>query len=179
MSEALVPHADGSGDDVFVHVSALEGTGSEELVEGQHVEFEVEQGPKGTPGEVGASCLGVQNAPGRDVRLMKGDKRRVPSSRREPRRNTDEEALALREENRSYAWVARSLGFKRANDARQGFLRALAKREGADRDALRGRELNRLDELEARIRRRDESEPDKMAGRLVALDRLRQELPER
>jgi CspA family cold shock protein len=38
---------DGGGDDVFVRVTALEGTGSEELVEGQHVEFEVEQGPKG------------------------------------------------------------------------------------------------------------------------------------
>lgn len=84
----------------------------------------------------------------------------------------------MREQNRSYAWVARSLGFKRANDARQGFLRALAKREGAERVALRRRELERLDELEARIRRRDENAPDKMAGRLVALDRLRQELPE-
>jgi CspA family cold shock protein len=38
---------DNGGDDVFVHVSAIGGTGSEELVEGQHVEFEVEQGPKG------------------------------------------------------------------------------------------------------------------------------------
>jgi CspA family cold shock protein len=38
---------DSGGDDVFVHVSAIEGTGSQELVEGQHVEFEVEQGPKG------------------------------------------------------------------------------------------------------------------------------------
>jgi hypothetical protein len=84
----------------------------------------------------------------------------------------------MREENRSYAWVARSLGFKRANDARQGFLRALAKREGAERDALLRRELKRLDELETRIRSRDESKPDKLAGRLVALERLRQELPE-
>jgi len=74
--------------------------------------------------------------------------------------------------------VARSLGFKRANDARQGFLRALAKREGPERDALRRRELERLDELEARIRSRDEKKPEKMAGRLVALDVLRQELPE-
>jgi hypothetical protein len=57
-------------------------------------------------------------------------------------------------------------------------LRALAKREGAERDALLRRELKRLDELEARIRSRDESEPDKLAGRLVALERLRQELPE-
>jgi cold shock protein len=38
---------DDGGDDVFVHVSALEGSGSEELVEGQHVEFDVERGPKG------------------------------------------------------------------------------------------------------------------------------------
>ncbi|MGD0321124.1 MAG: hypothetical protein ABSC00_05900 [Acidimicrobiales bacterium] len=54
----------------------------------------------------------------------------------------------------------------------------MAKREGAERDALLRRELKRLDELEARIRSRDESEPDKLAGRLVALERLRQELPE-
>jgi hypothetical protein len=124
----------------------------------------------------------VPRRPGRSGERRPSDEGRQKESsftRREPRRNTDEEALALREENRSYAWVARSLGFKRANDARQGFLRALAKREGADRDALRLRELSRLDELEARIRRRDESKPEKMAGRLVALDRLRQELPER
>ena len=38
---------DGGGDDVFVHVSALEGTGSQELSEGRHVEFDVEQSPKG------------------------------------------------------------------------------------------------------------------------------------
>lgn len=86
--------------------------------------------------------------------------------------------MTLREEGRSYARVARSLGLKRANDARQAFLRALAKRDGAERDGLRRRELERLDELEARIRERDESEPDKLANRLVALDRLRQELPE-
>ncbi|MGD0321396.1 MAG: hypothetical protein ABSC00_07330 [Acidimicrobiales bacterium] len=72
--------------------------------------------------------------------------------------------------------MARSLGFKWVNDARQGFLRALAKREDAERDALLRRELERLDELEARIRRRDESKPDTLARRLAALDRLRQEL---
>ena len=84
----------------------------------------------------------------------------------------------MREENRSYAWIARSAGFKRANDARRGFLRALAKREGAERDALRRRELERLDQLEARIRSRDKDAPEKLAGRLVALDMLRRELPE-
>jgi CspA family cold shock protein len=35
------------GDDVFVHYSAVEGEGFRTLTEGQQVEFEVEQGPKG------------------------------------------------------------------------------------------------------------------------------------
>jgi len=35
------------GKDVFVHHSAIEGTGYKELFEGQRVEFESEQAPKG------------------------------------------------------------------------------------------------------------------------------------
>ncbi len=35
------------GDDVFVHFSAIEGDGYRNLEEGQAVEFEVTQGPKG------------------------------------------------------------------------------------------------------------------------------------
>jgi len=34
-----------SGDDVFVHFSAIEGQGYRSLVENQRVEFSVEQGP--------------------------------------------------------------------------------------------------------------------------------------
>lgn len=37
---------DGSAD-VFVHFSAIEGRGYRELHEGQHVEFDTVQGPKG------------------------------------------------------------------------------------------------------------------------------------
>jgi cold shock protein len=37
---------DGSAD-VFVHFSAIDGTGYRELVEGQRVQFETGQGPKG------------------------------------------------------------------------------------------------------------------------------------
>lgn len=36
-----------SGDDVFVHYSAIQGYGYRDLQEGQKVEFEVETGPKG------------------------------------------------------------------------------------------------------------------------------------
>ncbi|MBI3189313.1 MAG: cold-shock protein [Ignavibacteriales bacterium] len=36
-----------SGDDVFVHYKAIDGDGFKNLNEGDKVEFEVEQGPKG------------------------------------------------------------------------------------------------------------------------------------
>ena len=42
----FISPADGS-DDVFVHFSALQGSGFKTLAEGQAVSFDVEQGPKG------------------------------------------------------------------------------------------------------------------------------------
>jgi CspA family cold shock protein len=38
---------DNGGPDVFVHFSAIQGQGFKTLSEGQAVEFEVTQGPKG------------------------------------------------------------------------------------------------------------------------------------
>ncbi len=35
------------GDDVFVHFTAIQGDGYKTLDEGQQVEFEIEDGPKG------------------------------------------------------------------------------------------------------------------------------------
>ena len=35
------------GEDVFVHYSAIQGDGFKKLEEGQEVEFEVQDGPKG------------------------------------------------------------------------------------------------------------------------------------
>ncbi|MET9423341.1 MULTISPECIES: cold-shock protein [unclassified Streptomyces] len=42
---------DGGGPDVFVHYSAISATGFRELTEGQKVQFEVTQGPKGPQAE--------------------------------------------------------------------------------------------------------------------------------
>ena len=42
----FIAPSDGSAD-VFVHFSAIQGDGFKTLAEGQNVEFEVEQGPKG------------------------------------------------------------------------------------------------------------------------------------
>jgi len=42
----FIAPSDGSAD-VFVHFSAIEGSGFKTLAEGQKVTFDVEQGPKG------------------------------------------------------------------------------------------------------------------------------------
>jgi len=39
--------ASDSGKDVFVHHNAIQGEGYKSLSEGQQVEFEIQQGPKG------------------------------------------------------------------------------------------------------------------------------------
>jgi hypothetical protein len=93
---------------------------------------------------------------------------------RGPRRgSSDEDALRLREEGRTYASVARSLNLKRSNDALAAFLRALHQRPEAERAELISRERVRLDQLEARIRDRDRDDPTRLDRRLGALEKLR------
>jgi CspA family cold shock protein len=45
-----------NGGDVFVHHSAIEAQGFRTLAEGQAVEFEIQQGPKG-PSAVGVKAI--------------------------------------------------------------------------------------------------------------------------
>lgn len=84
--------------------------------------------------------------------------------------------MVLREQGRSFASIAGSLGLKRAADAREAFLRELGARPDEEREGLVERELDRLDKLEARIRSRDAAEPDKLQTRLGALAAMRASL---
>ncbi|HYA43990.1 MAG TPA: hypothetical protein VED59_00165 [Acidimicrobiales bacterium] len=93
-----------------------------------------------------------------------------------PRRSIDADALALREDGRSFAAIAQALGLKRATDARQAFIRGLRSRPEHERKLIVARELERLDVLEARVRTRDAQDPDKLKRRLVALAALREGL---
>jgi len=107
---------------------------------------------------------------------FEGREERDRPARLAPRRNTDGEALALREQGRSYAAIARTLGLKRATDARAAFLRALRAAPEDERTQIVRRESERLDQLEVRIRTRDAAAPDKLERRLEALAALRRGL---
>jgi DNA-binding transcriptional MerR regulator len=84
--------------------------------------------------------------------------------------------MVLREQGRSFAAIARTLGLKRSADAREAFLRELRSQPDEERRPLVERELERLDLLEARIRSRDTDEPDKLRTRLGALAAMRESL---
>lgn len=47
----FIAQESGGGADVFVHYSAIETTGYKTLEEGQRVEFDITQGPKGPQAE--------------------------------------------------------------------------------------------------------------------------------
>ncbi len=76
---------DGGGPDVFVHFSAISGSGYRNLEEGQKVEFETNEGPKGLQAANVPRHLSTRNKPIAEPRLRGGGvlsrPRRVPAAR--------------------------------------------------------------------------------------------------
>src|ERR1700731_2703635 len=56
-----------SGEDVFVHHSAIQATGYRTLNEGERVEFDVKQGPKGLQADNARTGAGAQQPPWESV----------------------------------------------------------------------------------------------------------------
>lgn len=88
----------------------------------------------------------------------------------------DNEVLVLREQGRSFANIARALGFEGATTANVAFNRALRRLPASEQESLRGREMARLDALGERLRQRQDLDEAEMARRARTLDRLRKKL---
>ena len=59
----------------------------------------------------------------------------------------DDRVLLLREEGRTFAGIARDLGFEGTLDANAAFIRALRRQPPTEQESLRSHELARLDAL--------------------------------
>jgi hypothetical protein len=88
----------------------------------------------------------------------------------------DGEVLALREQGRSFASIARALGLEGASPANAAFNRALRRLPPSDQETLRSHEMARLDALGERLRRRQDLDEAEMARRGRSLERLRKKL---
>src|SRR6266404_5066415 len=84
----------------------------------------------------------------------------------------DAKALELRSKGRSFAQVARKLGYPKARDANLAFNRALRRLPAADRDATRQAEGERLDSLVTRINGASDLTPETVTRQLRVVDRL-------
>jgi hypothetical protein len=88
----------------------------------------------------------------------------------------DDRVLLLREEGRTFAGIARELGFEGTLDANAAFIRALRRQPPTEQESLRSHELARLDALGERVRRRDDLDEVDVARRMRSLDRLKKAL---
>ena len=84
--------------------------------------------------------------------------------------------LALREQGRSFASIARELGLDGSLQASAAFNRALRRLSAAEQESTRSREVARLDALGERLRQRDDLDETEVARRMRSLDRLRKAL---
>ncbi len=85
----------------------------------------------------------------------------------------EDKVLALRDQGKCFAGIAQTLGLGRACHANDAFNRALRRKPPAQRDALRGRELARLETLADNVRAHPERGAEGVARRLRTVARLR------
>ena len=88
----------------------------------------------------------------------------------------DSAVLALREQGRSFASIARALGLEGPTQANAAFVMALRNLPAAEQESLRSHELARLDALGERLRQRNDLDETELARRTRSLDRLRKRL---
>ncbi len=88
----------------------------------------------------------------------------------------DSEVMALREQGRSFASIARDLGFEGATQANAAFMRALRRLPTAEQESLRSHEMARLNALGERLRQRRDLDDAEKERRGQRLDRLRKRL---
>jgi hypothetical protein len=88
----------------------------------------------------------------------------------------DESALALREQGRSFARIARELGLDGSTQANAAFNRALRRLPAGEQESVRSHEMARLDALGERVRQRNDLDEVELARKMRSLDRLRKTL---
>jgi hypothetical protein len=84
----------------------------------------------------------------------------------------DERVLVLRDEGRSFVGIARELELSSAKEAVAAFNRAFERKDPSEQEALRTREVARLDVLGERVRKRTDLSQEEIDRRLQVLLRL-------
>ena len=90
--------------------------------------------------------------------------------------STDERALELRRDGRSFASIAKELGLAKASEANEAFNRALRTRPTRQQAILRDEEALRLDKLTAKVQSRTDLAEGDVKRQLRAIARLREVL---
>jgi hypothetical protein len=88
----------------------------------------------------------------------------------------DDQVLELRGQGKSFARIAKTLGFTRPSEANEAFNRALRRKSPDVQDDVRRQELGRLDALLDGVRANAELAPDDRDRRLRSVERLRAKL---
>jgi hypothetical protein len=88
----------------------------------------------------------------------------------------DDMVLVLREQGRSFAGIARTLGMDGGLQANAAFNRALRRRPVSEQEGVRSHEIARLDALGERLRQREDLDEAEVARKMRSLDRLRKNL---